>query len=87
MPRRAKVNIPRAVEEGVLLLQNHIAELKRAQKRGRLTAAEFYQLDRATERLHQLQQETEGAIPAAILKRMAPEDLEVLTEILARYGL
>lgn len=88
MPRRPKVNLPRSVEDGIVLLSGHIDNLKKATRKGRtLDAGEFYQLDRATERLNQLRQDIEGPIPKKILERMAPEDLETVTEIFARYGL
>lgn len=87
MPRRKETNIPRAVEDGARLLSDHIAKLQKQAKKHTLSPAEFYQLDRATERLHQLNQDIAGPIPKRVLEKMTPEDLDTVTTIFARYGL
>ncbi len=70
-----------------MLLSDHIARLKTKAKTGSLSPSDFYQLDRATERLHQLRQDIEGQIPKKVLERMSPEELETVNEIFARHGL
>jgi hypothetical protein len=75
------------VEDGIILLTEHIQRLRKKAARDGLEARDFYQLDRATERLHLLQQDTDGPIPKKVLERMSPEDLDTVNAIFARYGL
>lgn len=88
MPRRKKVDIARAVEDGIALLQGVIDHLTKQQRRHKLLKPfEIGQLLRATEQLHAIRQDVEGPIPKAVLQKMDPEDLQTLTSLLMKYGM